>query len=452
MHSLLAVLHSGDPSSTESVDYCSTSYNLVRSVIYRHRMRGQHASSTFSLLIYTVLSRLCEGFYEYTWLKSLVNTSANTFDIRPECTALANTIYSTLTNTTEKSLFSPTLNGRCAWLRAIKLDVDTGIGHAASFLNANVLLAMQYNLTLYTDFGPSGHDLNDNYVDEFYSFGCAFGHSRVPPLDARVVPTTEKDLPLLYQANLHLLDCAKGHTIFDLERYTNWGHRIRNGVVPSPNCNYFYTSSILQKIFLTSFTTEKRTMYIPSVVSTALNRGELVISVHLRRGDILEQAKHMINRYISIETVIDALRHLLLETRLMRSKTAVSVFILTEKAPDSDSVIDFNPIKRQTVNVNVTSALLDVCSPNTKCSVRVLMDADADALQSFAALCASNILIAAPSGFSHLAAMLCKPQLVFEVPFWCPYTVESPLNVHLLHRKIEDNSFTTLRKQLSWLQ
>jgi hypothetical protein len=381
------------------------------------------------------------GYFEYLWLRSMVNMSSNTFDILPECTKITNIIYSSLHTDIEKILLNATYNNRCAWLRTVKLDADTGIGHAASFLNANILLAMKYSLTLYTDFGPTGHGLSINEVDDLFNFGCVFGHSHVPPLSARYIPTTEKGLGVVYAANLHMLDCSKGHTVFDLVRYQNWGNRIRNGVVPQPNCNFFETANILGSIYHYSYPDEKAKKYLPTALREAKDRNSLIIGIHLRRGDILEQPKLLESRFISIYSVVEMLRQLLKAISVHRKEgrglfrsRCIQVVFFTESAPNADTVIEYDETSKAIEHVNVTHLLQGICSTRNKCSVRVLMDVDADALQSFAAMCAVDVLLTAPSGFSHLAAVICRPTLILEVPFWCPYALRDSLNILQLPR------------------
>ncbi len=52
------------------------------------------------------------------------------------------------------------------------------------------------------------------------------------------------------------------------------------------------------------------------------------------------------------------------------------------------------------------------------CSAHVFTDDSISTLQAFAVLCHADVLLPAASGFSHLAAMLCRPKLVLAVPFW----------------------------------
>lgn len=408
---------------------------------------------------------VCQSFYDYLWLRSLVNMSRTSFDVQPRCTALLDRVLSSTTNATFRALLSPIENNRCAWLRTVKLDVDTGIGHAAAFLNANINLATQYNLTLYTDFGPTGHGLETDAVDDLFNFGCVFGHSRVPPVDARYIPVTKHTLAALYKRNLHMLDCSKGHTVFDMVWYNNFGDRIRAGIVPSEFCDFFYTSSPLQSIFWTGFTPSQQQRYLPPSVHEDRQQGAVVVGVHLRRGDILDQRRHIDTRFISSDTMLDVLEQLVRALNMRRRTIApsshrdVHIYVLTEGAPDEHSVLDYDTTRDRTTRVNVTEAAANFCSSRSRlrCQLRVLLDHEADALQAFATLCASDVLITAPSGFSHLAATLCRPKLVFEVQFMSySYLLQQPLNRVPMQRSKEQNSGLfkelTTTTRLDWLQ
>jgi hypothetical protein len=104
------------------------------------------------------------------------------------------------------------------------------------------------------------------------------------------------------------------------------------------------------------------------------------------------------------------------------NKKPTRVFVVTEQAPDRDTVLDFDLRTQQLIHVNVTHALKDDCSAGTSCSVHVLQDKEVTALQSFTVMCHAEVLIATRSGFSHLAASICPwVKFVVATSFWCPY-------------------------------
>ena len=121
------------------------------------------------------------------------------------------------------SLLDPYINNQCAWLKAPYLGHYTGIGHAISVVNYYVKLASRLQLTLFSDFGPTGHQQSAEEVGWYFGFGCLFANSRHPPLDARIIPVTRENLAQTVEAEKHrgTLSCSSRsggsrHTVFDL--------------------------------------------------------------------------------------------------------------------------------------------------------------------------------------------------------------------------------------------
>ena len=130
------------------------------------------------------------------------------------------------------SLLDPYINNQCAWLKAPYLGHYTGIGHAISVVNYYVKLASRLDLTLFSDFGPTGHQQSAEEVGGYFGFGCIFANSRHPPLDARIIPVTRENLAKVVAAERQQgkLSCSSRggggsgggggggsrHTVFDL--------------------------------------------------------------------------------------------------------------------------------------------------------------------------------------------------------------------------------------------
>lgn len=118
------------------------------------------------------------------------------------------------------------------------------------------------------------------------------------------------------------------------------------------------------------------------------------------------------------------MRSVILAKRLMDSKikdrgTGIKVLFVTEQAPSDSSLLDYSSGRGSTVHkIDVNKALSDVCNEANKCSTHVFTDDSITMLQSFAVLCQADVLLSAASGFSHLAAVLCRPKLTVTVPFW----------------------------------
>lgn len=331
----------------------------------------------------------------------------------------------------EQTLFSPQNNlSNCIWLKVPKLTKYTGIGHATSALNANILLAQKYSISLLSEYGTSGHSQSEAEVDNFFGYGCFFFRSHSPPKKAKVVKTSWETVDLDIKSRITQYDCSRGHTVFDLTKLDMFGNTITRGM---PNtCDFYHSHSVLRKIFRSTYSVQSD-RYIPKLIQQSKSNGDIVVTVHVRRGDVLEahvRNKRLINFNLHAQSL-----HSLLQAKHKYEKEndmphrPVKIFFLTEQAPDQDHILDFHASTGKLNKLNVTHALLDSCNPLTHCSTRVLTDDEASALQTFSAFCESDVLLTTASGFSHLAAVLCRPKLVISVPFWCPYELSEPLNM-----------------------
>lgn len=128
---------------------------------------------------------------------------------------------------------------------------------------------------------------------------------------------------------------------------------------------------------------------------------------------------------------MDAIRSVILAKRLLDSKskdrgntnnkyTGIKVLFVTEQAPSDSSLLDYSVSHGTSTahKIDVTKALSDVCNESNKCSTHVFTDESISMLQSFSVLCQADVLLPAASGFSHIAAVLCRPKLTVTVPFW----------------------------------
>jgi hypothetical protein len=93
------------------------------------------------------------------------------------------------------------------------------------------------------------------------------------------------------------------------------------------------------------------------------------------------------------------------------------IFFLCEGSRDSQSLLEYRQTElHKTYFVNVQQELAGVCNRSNACSAEVLHQATL--LQSFAAMCESDVLITGTSGFSFVAAALCEPRMTIAVPLY----------------------------------
>ena len=346
------------------------------------------------------------------------------------------------------TLIDPKSNGQCAWLKAPYLGHYTGIGHAISVTNYYVKMAARLRLTLFSDFGPTGHQQSAEEVGTYFGFGCLFANSRHPPLNAKVIHVTRENLAAVVDKHRSQLSCRGGgggggsvqedvHTVFDL------GESFRG---QPTDCDFEASRDIIQQIFTTSYDLYNRARTqtdatLPTVVRRAVAAGDLVVVVHVRRGDVLEahvRNQRLVNwrkQETGVRAVLKAIERMGAAVATTATVTAaatastvhrhIRIVVVTEQAPNHDTILDYDLSSGQLSRTNITHALSDVCNATTGrhgCSTYVLTDDEVNALQSFSVLCHALILVATRSGFSHLAAAICPSvRLVVAAPFWCPY-------------------------------
>jgi len=329
-----------------------------------------------------------------------------------------------------------------------KVTKYTGIGHAVSVLNGNVQLAMLHSLGLISEFGPSGHAQSEREVDAFFGYGCIFSEARSSPQNAMVISTSYATLERDLAKHRDKLQCQRNsqslqtqHIVFDLIKRDFFGFPDTKAL-PN-NCNYRHSGNIMRRIFFNNHESLWLSQVPPQLIE-AKRRGDLVVVLHVRRGDVLE-AHVRKQRLVSFFLQADVVRNFLFALEQYRAaktyagdstgatyrkQRGVSIFVITEQAPDEHSIIDYDMGKKKLLTINVHDTLKDACNESASCSIRVLTDREASSLQSFAAFCYSDVLMTTLSGFSHLAAMLCSAshKMVIGFPFWCSYESSPPMN------------------------
>ena len=136
------------------------------------------------------------------------------------------------------------------------------------------------------------------------------------------------------------------------------------------------------------------------------------IAVHIRRGDVLDcglagNFSRVPDRGLANAAYVDLLQQL--TGRLQHSAI---VQLAAEGASDARSVPD--------IDSSVTN--FQQLLPSATVTVASGHGEHAELL-AFHTLCFSDVLITGKSGFSFMAAMLCKKPVILAMPFWIPYKV-----------------------------
>ena len=116
----------------------------------------------------------------------------------------------------------------------------------------------------------------------------------------------------------------------------------------------------------------------------AKGRNDIIISVHIRRGDVLEahvRNKRLVNYGLHAQTLRSFLvaKHKY-EKEHEYQHRHVQICFVTEQALNKDSILDFNLHTGRLSSINVTNNLLGVCNSFTNCRVHVFTDNEASAL------------------------------------------------------------------------
>jgi uncharacterized protein YydD (DUF2326 family) len=153
----------------------------------------------------------------------------------------------------------------------------------------------------------------------------------------------------------------------------------------------------------------------PIAASKQLN--ETIISVHMRRGDVVSTSRVETRRLVSFGVYARIIQNIL-EVRGNSSTASVrplKIYFLCEGAKNSDTVVEFQQNDLQKAyELNTSTILSSFCNEGNKCRYEVLWSASF--LQSFTTMCESDVIITGTSGFSYLAAALCEPKMTVAIP------------------------------------
>ena len=335
---------------------------------------------------------------------------------------------------------------QCAWLKVAHVE-RAGLGHTLAAFGHYLQDAIENELTFYSSFYSPAHDICDlNGTAHYFGLHQVFYWARSPPSDAKVIlvgsrqthkgcnSETLKAAVAKYRAS-HTLQCSSGHVVFECEnRYEGFQSRVSKslhgwerpvraafrasrGVTPPP-------SSATPTAYPGAMgpLTWRHEILLPQPVREAKGAGHLVVTLHMRRGDILRSNKvDKEHRLVSFPVFVEVIKRLLVAINETYSDAVsvrgISVFLLCENSPDDAHIMEYsasNVHRLEPVNAVKEMAEMAGCSATNHCSVKVLHNATY--LPAFSAMCHSDILITAASGFSHAAAALCEPPVTVGFP------------------------------------
>ena len=268
-------------------------------------------------------------------------------------------------------------------------DLGASLGHA--FMNYLSMLSMciELGLTMRRSFGcvPHNHALEIPYF-----FGAHFTH----PVAANC-PTKplegQKPSQWLPQVAKHRESCQAGTAGCIRFTYKRASLRDRGLNV-----------GMLRSVFEAQEPARRK---LP-VAWPSTEAAELTVAVHVRRGDAIRD-KNRGSRSVPNRGYLGLLAALLPVLQREGRGAPLHVVIHTQNAANTSAVLDWDG--RST---DYAAAL------RRHAGVRVSLG-PADVLASFSGLCNADVVITSKSGFSYMAAVLCRRPVFLTVPFWHSY-------------------------------
>lgn len=329
----------------------------------------------------------------------------------------------------EFSVLSPIYSG-CAWLQVSHVQ-RLGYGHTFAGFSYYLRVALENNLTYFGSFYTA--DMGNCNLDEtapYFGFHSVFYWARYPPQNTTVIevsPDEKKCTSLsikeaidkyLLSTNRSYFSCDDGHVLF----------LCRNEML-------FYLDKLAHNVdqiqtLSTSVFKPAFNKYSPNyrteTVLMAKEKQEFVMTVHIRRGDIIQRgAKLNLERIVSVtiyfdiveklltarQKVIDHLKQLGETKRMMEvASKPVKVFALCEGAPNNHTLIELYIPTHYIFEVDLYEKERSTFIHDIE------VVPEKNMLQAFTALCDADILVTSPSAFPYLAAALCDPKLIVAIP------------------------------------
>ena len=188
--------------------------------------------------------------------------------------------------------------------------------------------------------------------------------------------------------------------------------------------------------------------YLPTIVQEAKEEGSIVITVHIRRGDILWRGVRIDkNRLVSVYCYRTMLKQIFQNrnrtiaditnnsasyesrdeytTALRNAKRPIKIFFLCESSTDEDHLAEYAPWDlHATFPVDVHELLHEFCNPSLDCAAHVLFNESnyQGFLHAFTAMCEADILITSPSGYPFTASLFCEPKITVAIKLGMDYS------------------------------
>ena len=327
----------------------------------------------------------------------------------------------------ELAVLSPSFSG-CAWLQVSHVE-RLGYGHTFAGLSYYLRVALENNLTYFGTFYTADMgNCNLNETAPYFGFHSVFRWARYPPENSTVIeisPDEKRCTSLsikeavdkyLLSNNRSYFSCDDGNVLF----------LCRNEML-------FYLDKLAHNVdqvqkLSTSVFQPAFSKYSPNYrtesVKIAKDKQEFVMTVHIRRGDIVQRgAKLNLERIVSVTIYFDiveqllsarqkAIDHLKLlgETRMIEvASKPVKVFALCEGAPNNHTLIELYIPTHYLFEV-------DLYEEESQLLRNIEVVPEKSMLQAFTTLCDADILVTSPSAFPYLAAALCDPKLIVAIP------------------------------------
>lgn len=205
----------------------------------------------------------------------------------------------------------------------------------------------------------------------------------------------------------------------------------------SRNVNGIHT--VISSIFQSAFNKYAKT-YRPKGIAEAKKRKDIVVVMHLRRGDILGEGNNrpLVERIVSFTVYISILNaivearkeaissihatDLVSRKRQWIASRPLTVFALCEGVSNNHTILEISIPTHSAYEVDTRQFNIPGIS-----TFEVIPEKNI--LEAFTAMCDADVLITSPSAFSFLPAALCNPKLTIALPLFYGFSYENLNNV-----------------------
>ena len=324
-------------------------------------------------------------------------------------------------------MFSP--DHQCPiWLKGVGQSGGPGFGHRFMCFNHMLTVAAQFNLTLHGTWGS----------DEIFG-----------PLVHREVPAecTEEVI-----ANWDALPDA-------VARHRAECDKLRP---PPPRCVVLRVETpftpvelglnhvMLRRLYTLPETVQARAFVHAWQPDNMPDRSRLTVSVHIRRGDVLDAAWY--TRQVPNRAFINVLHDLLPVLKPFAQGSPIHVVLHVQGTDTPTNVPDMIMDAGEEPNNNFEKML-------HMHEVDVTIGTTGD-LDTFAQMCEADVLITSKSGFSHSAGTVCERPVILAVPMWHSYLCyPNALTMHevgtgckMRYHFKQDNFVELFKRHSAWIR